>query len=490
MDLTKLTITDAIASLKEKKFSVSELLEAHIKQVENNRKLNAFITETFDISRKKAKEVEHRYINGEEKILDGIPFAVKDVFCTKGIRTTNASKILQNFIPPYESTVTDRLFSEGALMVGKTNMDEFAMGSTNSYSYFGQVINPWRGKDGKDLVPGGSSGGSAVAVASGMSMGALGTDTGGSVRQPALFCGLVGFKPSYGRCSRYGIIAFSSSLDQAGVLTRSVDDAALVSQVIMGHDDKDSTSENMAVGNFRDSLQGNIKGLRIGIPKECRSKQLDPEIEKLWEQAAENLKKEGAHIVEVSMPNIKYGVSAYYVIAPAEASSNLSRYDGVRYGHRSEKRDINLDKMYEYTREEGFGHEVERRIMVGTYVLSAGSYDQYFAKAQKVRRLIIKDFDTVFEDVDIVLTPTTTTSAFAIDDEQRMDPISAYYNDVYTIPASMAGLPAMSVPLTLDANGKPIGLHVIGNMFREDLVFRAAKGLERIYNFKKFPGGF
>ncbi len=490
MDLTKLTIVDAISYLKDKKFSVSELVESHIKQIEKHLDLNAFITQTFDIARKQAKESDHRYLNGNEHVLDGIPCAIKDIFCTKGIKTTNASKILSNFVPPYESTVTEKLFSEGAIMLGKTNLDEFAMGSTNSYSYFGQAINPWTDKEGNKLVPGGSSGGSAVAVASGMSMAALGTDTGGSVRQPALFCGLVGFKPSYGRCSRYGIISFSSSLDQAGIFTRSVDDAAMISEIVMGHDEKDSTSEKIEVSSFKESLIGNVKGLRVGIPKECRSQHLDPEMEKLWYEAAESLKKEGAEVVEVSMPNIQYGVAAYYVIAPAEASSNLARYDGVRYGHRTSKDNISLEEMYELTREEGFGHEVERRIIVGTFVLSAGSYDQYFAQAQKVRRLIVKDFDEVFDNVDVVLTPTTTTSAFAIGDKQRMDPISLYYNDVYTIPASMAGLPAISLPLSLDTHGKPIGLQMVSNRFREDTLFRAAKGLERIYGFKKFPGGF
>ncbi|MBP9792062.1 MAG: Asp-tRNA(Asn)/Glu-tRNA(Gln) amidotransferase subunit GatA [Rickettsiales bacterium] len=490
MDLTKITITDAISLLKDRKISVSELVEAHIQQIEKHRDLNAFITETFDLARKNAKESEQRYLNGVEKLLDGIPCAVKDIFCTKNTRTTSASKILENFVPTYESTVTEKLFAEGALMVGKTNMDEFAMGSTNSYSYFGQAINPWKDSDGKKLVPGGSSGGSAVAVASGMSIAALGTDTGGSVRQPALFCGLVGFKPSYGRCSRYGIVAFSSSLDQAGVFTRSVDDAALLSQVVMGYDDKDSTCENIDVGSFKDALQGKIRGMRIGIPKECRSSHLDPEIEKLWNETADILRKEGAEVVEVSMPNIKYGVAAYYVIAPAEASSNLARYDGVRYGHRTSQENLTLDQMYELTRGEAFGHEVERRIMMGTFVLSSGSYEKYFAQAQKVRRLIIRDFDDVFADVDVVLTPTATTSAFAIGDKQRMDPISLYYNDVYTIPANMAGLPAVSVPLSLDSKGKPIGLQIVANRFREDLMFRAAKSLENIYNFRKFPGGF
>lgn len=490
MDLRKLTITEAMLHLKAKEFSVSELIEAHIKQIENHRDLNAFITETFDVARVKAKESEQRYLKNQEKLMDGIPCAIKDVFCTKNVRTTNGSKILENFVPTYESTVTEKLFSEGAIMLGKTNMDEFAMGSTNSYSYFGQAINPWVDVDKNKLVPGGSSGGSAVAVAAGMSIAALGTDTGGSVRQPALFCGLVGFKPSYGRCSRYGIIAFSSSLDQAGIFTRSVDDAALMAQLVMGHDDKDSTSEKIKVEDFQKYMQGNIKGMRIGIPKECRSSYLDPEIEKLWNEAVKSLEKEGAEVIEVSMPNIKYGVAAYYVIAPAEASSNLARYDGVRFGYRTAQENISLDKMYEVTRSEGFGHEVARRIMVGTFVLSSESYDQYFAQAQKVRRLIIKDFDSVFDNVDVVLTPTATTSAFPIGDKKRMDPISLYYNDVYTIPANMAGLPAISVPLSLDNKGKPIGLQIMANRFNENVMFKAAKALEKIYNFRQFPGGF
>lgn len=484
-ELIKLTIKESINGLKKGNFSSSELTKEHINQAKKHTKLNAFITETFDIAETQAKESDKRYLNGEEKKLDGIPFSIKDTFCTSGIKTTAASKMLSNFIPTYESTVTHKLLNSGVTMIGKTNMDEFAMGSANSNSYFGPAINPWRENDNNhDLVPGGSSGGSAVSVASYMSMASIGTDTGGSVRQPASYCGIVGFKPSYGRCSRYGIIAFASSLDQAGVFARCVEDTALCANVIMGHDPKDSTSSKEALPDLDAAMLKGIKGMKIGIPKEYHDKGLSDDVEKLWMQTKDALQKEGAEIIDIELPHTKYGIAAYYVIAPAEASSNLARYDGVRYGLREHKEGMSLDEMYKATRTSGFGHEVERRIMIGTYVLSSGFYDDYFVKAQKVRKLIVTDFKDAFDKVDALLTPVTTGSTFGFDDTKRMDPISMYLNDVLTIPASMAGLPAISVPASLNAKGLPLGLQVIANRFREDNVFRLAKGLENIFNFK------
>ena len=489
--LNTLTITEAIKGLKEKKFSSLELVEAHVDAIEKHQALNAFITKTFDVAREQAIESDKKILNGEGSRLEGIPIAIKDIYCTKNLKTTCASKILENFIPTYESTVTKKLFESGAVMLGKTNMDEFAMGSTNVYSNFGPVINPWK-KEGsnEDLVPGGSSGGSAVAVAAGMSMGAFGTDTGGSIRQPAGLCGIVGFKPSYGRCSRYGIIAFASSLDQAGPFARNVDDAALLSEVIMGYDKKDSTCVNKSVPDLFTAMEKGVKGLKVGIPKEYDMKGLDPEIKKLWKDAETMLVKAGAEIVNVSLPNTKHGVASYYVIAPAEASSNLARFDGVRYGFREYKPGMSLDDMYEATRGIGFGTEVERRIMIGTYVLSAEAYEVYFAHAQKVRRLIVNDFKLAFDDVDVLLTPVTTSSAFSMNDKAKMDPVAMYFNDVFTIPASMAGLPAISIPGRLTNEGLPINLQLIGKRFDEETVFRVARSLERSFNFNESPTGF
>ncbi len=490
-ELNKLTIKAALQALKEKKISSRDLVESHVKSIEKHRNLNAFITETIDIARKNAEASDIKYLNGQPGLLEGIPISVKDNFCMQDIKTTNASKILHNFVPTYNSTVTTKIFDAGAVMLGKTNMDEFAMGAASHYSAFGPVINPWKEKNSdEDLVPGGSSGGSAVAVSAYMSMGALGTDTGGSVRQPASFCGVVGFKPSYGRCSRYGIISFASSLDQAGVFTRTVDDAALLASVAMGHDIKDTTCSKQELPDLDYAVDRSIKGMRIGIPKEYHSSGLNSEIEKLWDEAKEMLKKEGAEIVDISLPHTKYGVASYYVIAPAEASSNLARYDGVRYGLRSYQEGMSLDEMYEATRTEGFGHEVERRIMIGTYVLSAGFYDAYFSKAQKVRKLMVTDFKSAFDQVDALLTPVSTTTAFALTDKKKMDPIELYLNDLFTIPASMAGLPAISVPAKLNAAGLPIGLQIIANRFREDNLFTVAKNLERCLNFKESPKGY
>jgi len=490
-DLNALKISEAISGLKKKSFSCAELLKSHITALEKHKDLNIFITETLDLAKQKADESDKKYATGAAGDLEGIPLAIKDAFCTEGIRTTNASKILSNFVPQYESTVTAKLFQEGAVMLGKSNMDEFAMGSANTYSSFGPSINPWKENDSNEnFSPGGSSGASAAAVAAKIAMGATGTDTGGSVRQPAAFCGIVGFKPSYGRCSRYGIIAFASSLDQAGVFARSVEDSAILSNVTMGYDPKDSTSVNMKLPDLSGAMKKSIKGLRIGIPKEYHSEGLDPEIEKLWEDSVEMLKKEGAIIKEISLPHTKYGIGAYYVIAPAEASSNLSRFDGVRFGPREYEPGMTLDEMYTATRTKGFGQEVERRIMIGTYVLSSGSYDDYFLKAQKVRRLLVSDFDETFKNIDAIITPTAPTPAFSIQNKEKMDPVALYLNDLYTIPASMAGLPAISIPGRLNEKGLPIGIQIVGKRFDEETVFRTAINLEKCLNFKESPKGF
>jgi aspartyl-tRNA(Asn)/glutamyl-tRNA(Gln) amidotransferase subunit A len=491
MVLNKLTITEALAGLQSRQFSCRELVEDHISAIEAHGHLNAFITKSFERALEQAELSEQKLKLGQAGRLESIPLAIKDIYCTADVRTTCASKMLENFIPTYESTVTAKLWNAGAVMLGKTNMDEFAMGSTNMYSHFGAVINPWREKDSEEvLIPGGSSGGSAVAVAARMSMGALGTDTGGSIRQPAAMCGVVGFKPSYGRCSRYGIVAFASSLDQAGVFARSIDDAALLSEVIMGFDDRDATSMNLPLPDLSAAARKNIRGLRIGIPREYDMPALDPEIKKLWSDTAQALAEDGAEIIDVSLPNTKYGVASYYVIAPAEAASNLARFDGVRYGLREYKEGMTLDEMYEATRGAGFGAEVERRIMVGTYVLSAESYNVYFAQAQKVRRLIANDFKAAFEKVDALLTPVTTSPAYSMQDKARLDPVAMYFNDVFTIPVNMAGLPGLSVPCRLTSKGLPISLQVIGNRFDEEMVFRVGKAVERYANFESLPTDF
>jgi aspartyl-tRNA(Asn)/glutamyl-tRNA(Gln) amidotransferase subunit A len=488
--LNHLTIIEAKEGLKSRHFSSVDLVSAHLRAMEKHRSLNAYITETAELALEQAKKSDIKINNATASVLEGIPLAIKDIFCTKGVRTTCASKMLDNFVPTYESTVTDKLFKAGTIMLGKANLDEFAMGSSNYTSYYGGVINPWKEEgSNEDLVAGGSSGGSAAAVAARLAMAATGTDTGGSVRLPGAFCGIVGFKPSYGRCSRYGVIAFASSLDQPGVFARNVPDAALVSQVMMGHDLKDSTSANLPVPDLMGAMYKGVKGMKIGIPKEYRSDRLDPEIAKLWQHAENILKAEGAEVIEVSLPNTQYGVAAYYVIAPAEASSNLARYDGVRYGYRAKGENMTLDEMYEYTRSEGFGDEVRRRLMIGTYVLSAGFYDAYFSQAQKVRRLIINDFNEVFTKVDALLTPVTPTPAFSLDSPSMHDPIAMYLNDIFTIPASMAGLPCMSIPGGLTNKKLPIGLQIITNRFEEGKLFRVASELERCVNFKETPGG-
>jgi aspartyl-tRNA(Asn)/glutamyl-tRNA(Gln) amidotransferase subunit A len=484
-NLTHLTIKDALAGLKKKEFTATELTEAHIKASESARGLNCYITETFEHARAAAKESDARYAAGKAMQLDGIPIAMKDLFCTDGIQTTAASKILKGFKPPYESTVSAQLKRDGTVMMGKANLDEFAMGSGNITSAYGNVINPWRRKsDNKDLVPGGSSGGSAAAVAARIAMGSTGTDTGGSIRQPAAFCGIVGVKPTYGRCSRFGIVAFASSLDQAGPFARTVEDSALLLKSMAGFDPKDSTSVNKPVPDYAAALSKGVKGLRVGVPKEYRIDGTNPEIVKLWEQGVAMLKDAGATIVDVSLPHTKYALQTYYVIAPAECSSNLARYDGMRFGLRVEG--DNLIDTYEKTRAEGFGREVKRRILIGTYVLSAGYYDAYYNQARKVRTLIWQDFINAYKQCDVMLTPTAPTAAFAIG-ENTKDPVTMYLNDIFTIPASMAGMPGMSLPVGLSSDGLPLGLQLIGRPFEEEQLLQAGYALEKAAQFNALP---
>lgn len=483
-NLTDLTIKDALTGLDGRDFTAVELAQAHIDAGEKAKGLNAYITETPEIAIEQAKASDARRGAGNAGALDGIPLAIKDLFCTKDTQTTAASHILEGFVPQYESTVTANLFADGAVMLGKANLDEFAMGSANTTSFYGNVINPWKRDDGKDLVPGGSSGGSAAAVAARIAMGATGTDTGGSIRQPASFCGITGIKPTYGRCSRWGTIAFASSLDQAGTFARTVEDNAILLGSMAGYDAKDSTSANKAVPDFAAILSSDVKGLKVGIPKEYKVDGMPAEIEKLWDDGIAMLKDAGAEIVNISLPHTKYALPTYYIIAPAECSSNLARYDGVRYGQRVEGE--TLDDMYELTRAEGFGEEVKRRIMIGTYVLSAGYYDAYYIKAQKVRRLIAQDFDAAYQQCDVILTPTAPSAAFAIG-ENEDDPVKMYLNDVFTVPASLAGLPGISIPAGLDKNGLPLGLQIIGRAWDEETVFRAASALEKAVKFTAKP---
>lgn len=487
--LTHLTIADALDGLKAKKFSAAELTEAHIKAVENSRALNAFITETPDLARAQAKASDARYAKGEAGLLDGIPLAIKDLYCTKDVLTTASSHILDGFKPKYESTVTANLWKAGANMLGKVALDEFAMGSSTTTNYYGNVINPWSKWNGKEftqkLVPGGSSGGSSAVIAARCAMGATGTDTGGSIRQPASFTGISGIKPTYGRCSRWGIIAFASSLDQAGPMARSVKDCTLMLQAMAGYDPKDSTSVDMPVPDWVKKLAPQVKGKKIGIPKEYRVDGIPAEIDALWMKAADWLKAAGAEIVEVSLPHTKYAVPTYYIIAPAECSSNLARYDGVRFGLR-EKADGSLIDMYKATRRAGFGKEVRRRILVGTYVLSAGYYDAYYNKALCVRAKIAEDFRKAFEQVDALLTPTAPSTAFVIGANED-DPVKMYLNDIFTIPASLAGLPCMSVPGGLGSDGLPLGLHIIGKPFDEQTVLDVSLALEEAAKFTAVP---
>src|ERR1700724_3872846 len=477
-DLTSLTLAEARDGLANKSFTSLELTDAHLEAIEAARALNAFVLETPDQARAMAREADAKIQKGERGPLAGIPLGIKDLFATKDVRTTACSKILGNFVPTYESTVTSQLWRDGAVMLGKLNNDEFAMGSSNETSCFGPVVNPWR-RDGANttLVPGGSSGGSASAVAALLCMGATATDTGGSIRQPAAFTATVGMKPTYGRCSRWGIVAFASSLDQAGPIARTVRDAAILLRSMAGHDPKDTTSVDRAVPDYEAALGKSIKGMRIGLPKEYRVAGMGGEIEARWQRGAEWLKSAGAELVEVSLPHTEYALPAYYIVAPAEASSNLARYDGVRYGLRANGRDI-ID-MYERTRAEGFGKEVRRRIMIGTYVLSAGYYDAYYLQAQKVRTLIKRDFEQCFATGgDAILAPATPSGAFGIGEKGSADPIEMYLNDVFTVTVNMAGLPGIAVPGGLSAQGLPLGLHLIGRPFDEEALFALAQVIE------------
>jgi len=484
-DLTNLTITEALSALENKDFTAVELTKAHLDGMAAAKDLNCYITETPDLAMERAQASDERRAAGDAKPLDGIPLAMKDLFCTDGVQTTAASHILEGFIPQYESTVSQNLRDAGTIMLGKANLDEFAMGSANTTSHFGNVLNPWK-RDGDDaqLVPGGSSGGSAAAVAARIAMGATGTDTGGSIRQPAAFCGISGIKPTYGRCSRWGVVAFASSLDQPGTFARTVEDNALLLQSMSGYDPKDSTSAQMSVPDFAGALTGDIKGLKIGIPKEYRMDGMPEEIEKIWQDGIAMMKDAGAEIVDVSLPHTKYALATYYIIAPAECSSNLARYDGVRYGLRVEGEDLN--DTYSKTRAEGFGDEVKRRIMIGTYALSSGYYDAYYIKAQKVRRLISNDFLEAFKTCDALLTPTAPSAAFAIG-ENEDDPIKMYLNDIFTVPASLAGLPGMSVPAGLNAQGLPLGLQVLGRPWDEETVLKVSHAIEKAVNFNAMP---
>ncbi|MGH1407583.1 MAG: Asp-tRNA(Asn)/Glu-tRNA(Gln) amidotransferase subunit GatA [Rhodomicrobiaceae bacterium] len=477
-DLLDLSIAEAREGLDNGDFSAKEYTESHLKEIESaNKALNAYILETPEKALEMAAKSDDRMAKGEAGFLEGIPLGIKDLFCTDGVRTTACSHILDGFEPPYESTVTENLWNAGAVMLGKLNLDEFAMGSSNETSHYGEVVNPWR-RDGDDakLVPGGSSGGSASAVAAHLCAAATATDTGGSIRQPAAFTGTVGLKPTYGRVSRWGTIAFASSLDQAGPITRTVEDAALMLQVMASHDPKDTTSVDVAVPDYRKEMEGKVKGMTIGIPKEYRVDGMSEEIEALWQQGIEWYKDAGAKIVEVSLPHTKYALPAYYIVAPAEASSNLARYDGVKYGLRVEGDSI--DAMYENTRAEGFGAEVKRRILMGTYVLSAGYYDAYYLKAQKVRTRIKQDFDEAFKNVDVMLTPTTPSPAFAMG-EKSGDPLEMYLNDIFTVTVNMAGLPGISVPAGMSKSGLPLGLQLIGKPFDEGTLLKAGQVIEQ-----------
>ncbi len=480
-ELTKLTIAEAREKLAAKAFTATELTEAYLSAIDTaNEKLNAYVAVTHDKARTMAKASDERIAKGEAGALEGIPLGIKDLFATEDVHTQASSHILDGFKPKYESTVTANLWADGAVMLGKLNMDEFAMGSSNETSYYGPVINPWRAEGSNaDLVPGGSSGGSAAAVSALLCAGATATDTGGSIRQPAAFTGTVGIKPTYGRCSRWGTVAFASSLDQAGPIARDVRDAAILLKSMASVDDKDTTSVDLPVPDYEAAIGQSIKGMKIGIPREYRLDGMPEEIEALWKQGIDWMRDAGAEIVEISLPHTKYALPAYYIVAPAEASSNLARYDGVRYGLRVPGKDI--ADMYEQTRAAGFGREVKRRIMIGTYVLSAGYYDAYYLKAQKVRTLIKRDFEQVFDQgVDAILTPATPSAAFGIaDQEMASDPVKMYLNDIFTVTVNMAGLPGIAVPAGLDAKGLPLGLQLIGKPFEEETLFRTAHVIEQ-----------
>lgn len=494
IDLTHLNIAEALKLLQSKEISVQELVQAHIHKAEKFSNLNCFVTSTFKQALEKAKQADARYHNKTNRRLEGIVIAIKDLFCTKNIRTTACSKMLANFVPSYESTVSTKVSEAGCISLGKTNMDEFAMGSANITSFFEPVLNPWQAKDTTEaLVPGGSSGGSAAAVSARLCMAALGSDTGGSVRQPAAFTGTVGMKPSYGRCSRYGMISFASSLDQAGIITRSVADSALMLEAMMGFDSNDSTSSNMAVPNLYEAINQNIKGLKIGIPRNLMEIQgLDQDIIKMWQNSIEIMRAQGAEIIDVDLPYSKYALATYYIIAPAEASANLARYDGIRYGFRPEINDIDLNTMYQETRSQGFGDEVKRRIMIGTFVLSSAYKDAYYTKAQRVRRLIYDDFAHAYESVNLIMLPSAPSAAFALN-AQNNDPVQMYLNDIFTIPASLAGLPCISVPAGFSGTNLPLGMQLVGPAFDEYNVLKGAAAIERAISEMKLnfiPKGF
>ncbi len=489
-DLTKLKISEARDALRKGDVTSVELTEACLDAIAGAKALNAFVHDTPEIAREQAKAADARIKAGDAPSLCGIPLGIKDLFCTKGVASQAASNILGGFKPEYESTVTTQMFNDGAVMLGKLNMDEFAMGSSNETSAYGNAVNPWRrGNDDATLTPGGSSGGSAAAVAADLCLGATGTDTGGSIRQPAAFTGITGIKPTYGRCSRWGIIAFASSLDQAGPMTKDVRDAAIMLQSMCGHDPKDSTSADLAVPDFEAMLTGDIRGKTIGIPKEYHMDGMPEEIENLWAEGRKMLQDAGAKIVDISLPHTKYALPAYYVIAPAEASSNLARYDGVRYGHRAKLgHGDGITEMYEKTRAEGFGPEVQRRIMIGTYVLSAGFYDAYYNRARKVRTLIKKDFEDVFAaGVDAILTPATPSAAFGLGEMKDADPVKMYLNDVFTVTVNLAGLPGIAIPTGLDKQGLPLGLQLIGRPWEEGDLLNTAYALEQSAGFVSKP---
>ncbi len=485
--LTELSMVDALAGLDNKDFTSVELTEAYVSAVEAGSAINAYTTPTPEKALDMAAAADTARAAGTAGPLAGIPLAIKDLYCTDGVLTTASSHILDGFTPAYESTVTSNLWRDGAVMLGKVSLDEFAMGSSNETSFYGNVENPWRAADGLSRVPGGSSGGSAAAVAAQMAVAATGTDTGGSIRQPASFCGLVGIKPTYGRCSRWGVIAFASSLDQPGPITRSVKDAAIMLGSMAGHDAKDSTSIDTPVPDYAAALTGDIRGLKIGIPKEYRLDDAPAEILALWDQGVEWLKAAGAEIVDISLPHTKYALPTYYIVAPAEASSNLARYDGVKYGLRVPG--DSLDGMYANTRAEGFGDEVTRRILIGTYVLSAGYYDAYYLKAQKLRTLIAQDFENAYASCDVILTPTAPSAAFS-PGENADDPISMYLNDVFTVPASLAGVPGISIPAGLSGDGLPLGLQLLGKPFDEETVLKVAGVLEEAAGFNAQPNNW
>ena len=484
-DLTQLTLKDALAGLRAREFSAVELARAHIDAIAASRALNAYVLETPEKALAMAEASDARLKAGEARPLEGAALGIKDLFCTEGVRSTACSRILGEFKPPYESTVTSHLWRDGAVMLGKLNMDEFAMGSSNETSYYGPVVNPWRSRgSNRALSPGGSSGGSAAAVAAYLALGATATDTGGSIRQPASLTGTVGVKPTYGRCSRWGIVAFASSLDQAGPLARTVEDAAILLASMSGHDPKDSTSLPVEVPDFASFVGKSVKGLKVGVPKEYRADGMPTEIETLWAEGVAWLKDAGCEVVDVSLPHTKYALPAYYIIAPAEASSNLARYDGMRYGLRVDS--PTLRDTYEETRAAGFGAEVRRRILIGAYVLSAGYYDAYYLKAQKVRRRIADDFENVFETVDALLTPTAPSAAFGLGDNTA-DPVAMYLNDVFTVTVNLAGLPGLSVPAGLDGLGLPLGLQLIGRSLDEGTLFQLGAALEKAANFRARP---